>query len=164
MFILPDNSIIFQYSTDIKILKSEKMKKKFFTVLTILFIGIYSVNAQSFKVIVNQSNNISTLTAKEVSDFFLKKKTKWSDNTKVTPIDLSSSSGVRGSFSKSIHKKSTGQIRAFWQQAVFSGKGTPPRELKSDLAVINYVKSNKGAIGYISASTDAGGTKVITIK
>jgi len=139
------------------------MKKKFFTVLIILFIGIYSVNAQSFRIIVNQSNKASTLTAKEVSDFFLMKRTKWSDNTKVTPVDLSSNSDVRESFSKSVHKKSTGQIRAFWQQSVFSGKGTPPREMKNDLAVISFVKSNKGAIGYISSGTNAEGVKVITI-
>ena len=139
------------------------MKKKLFTILTILFIGIYSVNAQSFKVIVNQSNTASTLTAKDASDFFLMKKNKWSDNTKVAPVDLSSNSDIRESFSKSVHKKSTGQIRAFWQQSVFSGKGTPPREMKDDLAVINFVKSNKGAIGYISASTSTDGVKVITI-
>jgi ABC-type phosphate transport system substrate-binding protein len=139
------------------------MKKKLFPILIILFIVINSVNAQSFKMIVNQSNKLTALTANEVSDFFLMKKNKWSDNTKVIPVDLGSHSDVRESFSKRVHKKSIGQVRAYWQQSVFSGKATPPREMKSDQDVIDFVKSNIGAIGYISASTSTEGVRVISI-
>jgi len=123
-----------------------------------------AVQAQSFQLIVNNSNSISSISRTDASAYFLKKKKKWADNTKVTPVDLSSKSTVRTGFSKSVHKKSTSQVRAFWQQSVFAGKATPPREMKNDAAAISYVKANKGAIAYISSNTKATGVKVIAIK
>lgn len=136
----------------------------------IILIGIIfiasSINAsaQEFKVIVNNANTTSSLTKKQVSDFLLKKKTRWTDKTKVLPIDLSSKSAVRSVFTKQIHKKNVNQVRSFWQQSVFSGKASPPSEKTNDQAVINYVKTHKGAIGYISSKTKTTGVKVITIK
>ncbi len=134
--------------------------------LVCLFVAssIMYANGQEFKVIVNSSNTVSSLTKKQVSDFFLKKKTKWSNKTKVQPVDLSSRSEIRKKFSKTIHRKSTGQVRAFWQQSVFSGKASPPAEMRNDIAVINYVKKHKGAIGYVSKNAKTNGVKTITIK
>ncbi len=135
-------------------------------VLAFIFIAgsIMYANGQEYKIIVNSSNTVSSLSNKEVSNYFLKKKTKWSNGTKINPIDLSSSSVIRKNFSKNIHKKSIGQVRAFWQQSVFSGKASPPPEMKNDNAVINYVKTKKGAIGYVLKNANTKGVKTITIK
>ena len=38
-------------------------------------------------------------------------------------------------------------------QLVFSGLGSPPEELGSDAAVLDFVAHNVGAIGYIAAGT-----------
>lgn len=142
--------------------------KKIYKIILVVIIFIVSsityISAQEFKVIVNSANPVSSLTQKQVSDYFLKKKTKWSDGTTVKPVDLSSKSSVRKSFSQKIHKKSTGQVRAYWQQLVFSGKASPPNEMKDDNAVISYIKTHKGAIGYISAGTKAEGVKKLVIK
>ncbi len=120
-------------------------------------------NGQEYKIIVNSSNTVSSLSSKEVSNYFLKKKTKWSNGIKISPVDLSSNSVIRKNFSKNIHKKSIGQVRAFWQQSVFSGKASPPAEMKNDNAVINYVKTHKGAIGYVTKNANTDGVKIITM-
>ncbi len=86
------------------------------------------------------------------------------DNVEVAPVDLSSKSSVREDFTKDIHGKTVAQIRAFWQQSVFSGKETPPREMENDDKVLEFVKANKGAIGYVSAGANTAGVKVITVK
>ena len=138
------------------------MKKNIFLFLATFIFSIASY-AQSYQVIVNNANSTSSISKKDVSAYFLKKKTKWSDKTKVVPVDLSSKSAIRTSFSKEIHRKNTSQVRAFWQQSVFSGKATPPREMKTDAIAINYVKTHKGAIAYISASTKADGVKTVKI-
>lgn len=130
----------------------------------IAFAGIAKIQAQSFKVIVNESNAVASLTAKEASDFFLKKKTKWPTGTSVMPVDLSSGSSVRETFSQQVHGKNTAAIRNYWQQAAFSGAGTAPSEKVSDADVVEYVKKNAGAIGYVSASASTGGVKTISIK
>ncbi len=122
-----------------------------------------SVQAQSYKVIINSSNSTTSLSAKEASDFFLKKKTKWSSGQKVIPVDLSSNSSVRAEFSKAILKKSVRAVQSYWQQYVFAGKGTPAVEKKTDAEVIAYVKRNSGAIGYVSSRAGLSGVKEIKV-
>ena len=136
--------------------------KKYIVLLIIVF-AVVTAQAQ-YKVIVNNSNTVSSLTKSEVSNYLLKKRTKWRSGTSIAPVDLSSKSSVRATFSKAVHRKTTAQVRAFWQQSVFSGKATPPREMKSDTEVVKFVKTNKGAIGYVSAGANTTGVKVISVK
>jgi ABC-type phosphate transport system substrate-binding protein len=140
------------------------MKKYIILICFIALAGTSSLFAQSFKLIVNEANTTTSLSAKEASDLFLKKKTKWSSGTTVMPVDLSSASAIREKFSQQVHGKNTAAIRNFWQQAAFSGTATAPAEKGSDADVIEYVKKNPGAIGYVSPSASTQGVKTISIK
>jgi ABC-type phosphate transport system substrate-binding protein len=138
------------------------MKSKILITIAFIFFsgGVYS---QSFKIIVNSSNSITSLTKKEVSDFFLKKKTTWASGGIVKPVDHTTNSKTREDFSQQIHGKGIVAIRNFWQQAAFSGTITAPPEKNNDGEVIEYVKKNPGAIGYVSSSTSTDGVKTIGI-
>ena len=138
------------------------MKKYIITILIVAF--AVTLSQAQYKVIVNKTNATTSLTKAEVSNYLLKKRTKWANGTAVAPVDLSSKSSVRASFSKAVHRKTTAQVRAFWQQSVFSGKATPPREMKSDSEVIAFVKAHKGAIGYVSSGAETGNVKVVSVK
>lgn len=140
------------------------MKNVITTLLAIILIGFATeATAQSFKVIVNEANTTETISKKELSEIFLKNKTKWDDGSSITPVDLKASSETRKAFSNEILGRDVGAIRSYWQQAAFSGAGTAPVERSSEAEVITFVKNNPGAVGYISESTDASGAKVLTI-
>lgn len=139
------------------------MKKIFSTIIIILFVAILPSYSQTFKVIVNAANQTSSMSTKEVSDLFMKKTTKWSNGTTAAPVDLNSNSGVRESFSKKIHGKATAAVRSYWQQAAFSGSASAPPEKANDSEVIEYVKRNPGAIGYVSSEASTAGVKTISI-
>ena len=124
---------------------------------------LFSQEGTSYKVIVNKDNPVSELTKDKVSKLFLKKTTKWEDGNKVQPIDLFSDSNIRKKFSKEIFGKTVAAIKAYWQKKIFSGKGIPPAEKKSDDEIIAYVKSKSGAIGYVSNTTNTNSVKVIKI-
>jgi ABC-type phosphate transport system substrate-binding protein len=130
-----------------------------------LLIGFSPVKAQdsAYKVIINSSNGIDSASKSDISKWFLKKKTKWDDGQKIVPVDLSADSSVRESFTREIHGKSVSGIKNYWQKQIFSGKGTPPVEKGSDAEVLDFVKSNPGAIGYVSSDADVSGVKVITV-
>lgn len=136
--------------------------KKFLFIFALVFSGMI-LQAQSYKVIVNSSNSVSSVSKSELSDLFLKKKAKWASGQSVSPVDLSAKSSIRESFSQEILGKSVGAIKSYWQQFVFAGKGTPPVEKNSDNEVIEYVKSNEGAVGYISSGGNTAGVKVVTL-
>ena len=139
------------------------MKNLLISALIILFAGATELSAQSYKVIVNEANATESISKKELSNIFLKKKSKWDDGLSITPVDLHSRSATRAAFSLEVHEQSLGSIRSYWQQAAFSGAGTAPLERQNDADVISFVASNPGAIGYISESTEASGVKVVTV-
>jgi ABC-type phosphate transport system substrate-binding protein len=119
----------------------------------------------SVQVIVNSENPIHTMDRKFLSEVFLKKMTRWSDDTAIQPVDLEPESPVREEFSQRILKRSVQAVRNYWQRLLFSGRNIPPPELKSDDEVIRFVSESKGGIGYVSSSaTVRGGIKVINIK
>nr|WP_319400721.1 substrate-binding domain-containing protein [uncultured Carboxylicivirga sp.] len=138
--------------------------KKIVTILVVLFCVIGITHSQGYKVIVNSKNSISSISKKELSQIFYKKKKKWDDGQRIEPVDLSSSSSVRADFTKNIHGKSVAAVRNYWQQAAFTGAGIAPVEKASDEEVVEYVKAHPGAIGYISGSVKTGDIKIITVQ
>lgn len=139
------------------------MKRNIIAIFILMFMISGFASAQSYKIIVNNSNSVSSLSKKEVSDLFMKKSTKWPSGVAVTPVDLVANSSVREAFSSNVHNKAVSAIRNYWQQAAFSGAATAPPEKSNDNEVIEYVKRNPGAIGYISSGASADGVKTISI-
>ena len=133
-------------------------------VVAIALLASANVWAQSgsYKVIVNPANPETSISKSALSRIFLKKSTRFLDGHGASPVDLSLSSPVRESFSKSVVGKSSSEVDAFWQQQIFSGKDIPPPQ-KSESAAIDYVRSNGNGIAYVSAGADTHGVKVLTV-
>lgn len=112
-----------------------------------------TVKAQpaDFKLVVNESNRMSSLTPAEATQFFLKKKTTWPDGGVVAPVDQVESSPVRRAFSKAVLRKDVEAVKGYWQTQIFSGRAVPAPEKASDVAVLAFVDATPGAIGYVSA-------------
>ena len=131
-----------------------------------IFILSYSV-AQAedypFQVIVNVSNEAAAIDKGEAAKFFLKKKSKWESGKAVKPVDQPGSSDVRAAFSDQALGKSVSAVKSYWQQQIFSGRGVPPPEKKTDQDVIDFVKENPGGIGYVSQGAPVDDVKVITL-
>ena len=129
---------------------------------------LFTVNifAQStnFQIVVNKDNSVNSLSKDEIKRIYTKKMTKWDNGDKIKPVDLQKTSEVRKKFTKDILNKSISAIKAFWQRQIFSGKGVPPPEKKSDEDVIDYVINHPGAIGYVSENADISSVKKVTVK
>jgi ABC-type phosphate transport system substrate-binding protein len=120
--------------------------------------------AQAYKVIVHPDVAVSEVSTAALSNLFLKKDTRFEGGPEAVPVDLPATSPVRATFSKAVHARASAVIVQFWLQQVFSGKDTPPAIKASDDAVVAFVKSTPGGIGYVSASATADGVKVLKVK
>ena len=116
----------------------------------------------SYKIVVNPSNPVASMSRDDLSRIFLKKSTKFPDGRGASPVDLPVSSPIRESFSKNIHGKPASAVDAYWQQQIFSGRDIPPAQ-KSESAALSFVRSNENGIAYVAAGADTGGLKVITL-
>lgn len=123
-----------------------------------------SGNAVSFKVVVHPANPVTSLRADVVRQVFLKQRVRWDDGEAIKPVDLAFQSEVRAEFSSEVLARSVQAVRSYWLQRIFSGGHVPPPELHSDQAVIDYVASNRGAVGYVSAGADASRVKVVQVR
>jgi ABC-type phosphate transport system substrate-binding protein len=122
-----------------------------------------TAQAASYKVIVNNSVSVSSLSKKAASDLFLKKTTKWESGAAVAPVDQLESSNAREGFSKAVHGKTAAAVKSYWNQQIFSGRDVPPVEKKTDAEVLAFVRSTTGAIGYVSDAASAEGVRVVTV-
>jgi hypothetical protein len=118
----------------------------------------------AFIVIVHPENAIMHADKKFIADGFLKKRTRWSNDSVMKPIDQKKTANVRAVFSRRVLDRSVSSVRTYWNQIVFSGRGVPPPEVDSDAAVIKFVATNPGAIGYVTTSSKLEGVKVIQVK
>jgi len=124
-----------------------------------------TANAQSgFVVIVNAANPAISLSAAELSRLFLKKTLSWPGGLAVAAVDQQRTSSVRRAFSHEVHGKDPDTIVSHWQTMVLSGRDTPPPVRASDAAVLEFVRTNPGAIGYVSEGADVAGVKLVTIR
>ncbi len=142
------------------------MKKYGVIALTLvtLCLAQMPVTAQDgYVVIVHPDNPAKSVSKKKVSRLLLKELSKWDTGQAARPVDLDSTSDTRRDFSKDVHGRSVSSIKNYWQRQIFSGRAVPPPEVTNDLAVISHVKSNPGAIGYVSAAARLDGVKVLDL-
>lgn len=114
-------------------------------------------------VVVNPANPAITLRREEVSRLFLKKITRWADGRTAVPVDLVESAPARDAFSRDVHHRPTSAIKKYWQQMVFSGQSAPPPEVATEQDVLDMVRSDPAAIGYVSDEVTLLGVKILDI-
>ncbi len=133
-------------------------------ILFIMLLGIIPTLclAGDVVVIINPSVSESALTMQDVGNIYLGKKTSWSDGNSIKFVVLKGATHT--AFLENCVGKTESQFETFWKKQVFTGKGTPPKELDSDQAMVEYVAQNPGTIGYVSAGTDVSKVKTVTIK
>lgn len=106
-----------------------------------------------FKVIVHSSNMVESFTKDKLSDIFLKKVTRWDNGRTITPVDQAERNAAREQFSEKVLKKEVPWVESYWQKMIFSGRATPPARLASDSEVVEFVRTNPDAVGYVSETT-----------
>lgn len=111
-------------------------------------------------VVVNPAN-ANAVSADDLNRLFLGRTGSFADGSKATPINLAEGQAGRGEFDSKVLNRSAAQLKAYWSKLVFTGKGTPPKELADDAAVKAAVAADVTAIGYISSASVDGSVKVV---
>ncbi|WP_083526108.1 hypothetical protein [Roseateles depolymerans] len=112
-------------------------------------------------VVVNPKSAVASMTADQVASIFLGKSNALPNGNAAVAVDLPESAGARETFYTKATGKSSAQVKAAWSRLVFSGKGTPPKELGSSADVKKFVAGNPDAIGYIEKSAVDSSVKVV---
>ena len=122
-----------------------------------------SASAQEgFRVVVNPSNPVSSLSRTQVSKLFLDKGA-WDDGSAGAPVDLLPSSTIREGFSKELLGLPIAAAVDRMRDSAKAAGANPPPALATDREVLAYVRLKPGAIGYVSLAADVTGVKVVPV-
>ncbi len=125
----------------------------FFPVLVIpLLAGAASdalVPKQDILVVVNRHSELTELTQQQVLGLFLGRVRNFPNGKPVKAFDHEISSDIRARFFETLTGKSISDIDAYWARLRYSGRASPPRELKDTGSILDAVRQNREAIAYI---------------
>lgn len=110
-------------------------------------------------VIVHPSN-AATLSQDDINKLFTGRAKSFTDGKAAEPVNLAEAVAIRADFDKKALGRSSSQMKAYWSKLIFTGKGTPPKEMASEQEVLDAVAKNPAAIGYVSAGAVTGSVKV----
>ena len=130
--------------------------------LTIILATALPVHAGPIVIIANNDVNSPSISAQELQDIFLGNTDSFQDGAHVVPVTLADGAPAHITLLVLLGKNSS-SFRARWRRLVFEGKFSMPRTFPSEDALIKYVASTPGAVGYISSGHPTG-VKVLSIK
>ena len=115
-----------------------------------------------YRIVVNPSNPVSSLSKTQVTKLFLEK-TPWDDGAPAAPVDLLPGSGIREGFSRDVLGVPV-PVAIERIRDIAKATGTNPvPAMASDREVLAYVRLKPGAIGYVSLGADVSGVKVVSV-
>ena len=128
----------------------------------LLFLAMSSAWAadRPFAVITAPGVPAHHLTLESISLIFKRKQKYWENGTRIQPVNLPTSNPLRRAFSQSVLGHSPEDLEDYWREMYFHGV-LPPHVLESEQAVILFVNSTPGAIGYVSACVPGHGVNVV---
>lgn len=116
--------------------------------------------AEGLLIVAHPQVPATTISTEELASIYLIQKTAWSGGLPVVPVNREASSGVREHFSETVLERSPRELADYWNRLRFQGK-LPPLVQTSDQAVVGFVRSVPGAIGYIAGGQAPTGVKVL---
>lgn len=129
---------------------------------TTLLILLLAANASAgIVVVVNAANPVNSLSRRELVDLYMGRTQYFSDGKQVLRLDQAPDSGDRARFYRVLVNKSTAEINGYWARLLFTGRASPPQAVDDSKAVLDIVRSNKSAIGYVRAEDVDASVKVV---
>ena len=129
--------------------------------LSLIACALLSASVVADIAVVVHPSNANVVSSDDLSRLFLGRASSFADGSKATPLNLAEGATARDEFDSKVLSRSSSQLKAYWSKLVFTGKGTPPKELADDAAVKAAVAADPTAVGYISSSSVDNSVKVV---
>lgn len=105
--------------------------------------------SNDFVVVANINSGLEKMSKDEVINVYMGRNRKLPSGISATPLDLSTPLSEKANFYSVMVNKELSEISSYWARLLFSGQGSPPKQLKDADEALEYVAQFKGAIAYI---------------
>jgi len=127
------------------------MKKSIASLFAItLFLYTHSARAEAIVVVSNAPGSIST---EELRNIYFQNGGRLSNGQVVTPLDYKEDNSARERFYQRAFGRSRVQMKAYWAQRIFTGKGNPPQSIENAKEAVNLITAKSASyIAYMNES------------
>ncbi len=137
------------------------MKRVLTFLFTAIVVLVVSGRLHAETSIIVHPKNASDLDKRAIAKLFLGKYKSFPGGSKALPINIKEGADARESFDSSILGKNASQLKAYWSKQLFTGKGTPPKEVEDQEEIKKLVAENPSVIGYIDSDLVDDSVKVV---
>jgi len=124
------------------------MKNLFFSLIISIVIGFPAAADTSIVVVANTDNKKIQLNRQQVRNLFMGGALPYDLEAIALPPD----NQTRVLFNTKVVGLTESRIQSYWAQMRFTGRKTAPKELNSERVILDYLKNNEGAVGYLPES------------
>ena len=129
-------------------------------IVVLLAVSLTFATAHAGDIVVIGNSNVPKMDAVTIQKVYTGKFITVS-GVNVKPVGVKPGTTARNRFLKEFLNQDEEKFTAYWTVRRYIGKGTPPSDLASAAAVISYVQSTPGAVGYIEEADLKPGMNVI---
>lgn len=138
----------------------KRIKSILLSSASIITFTLSSAVSAEIAIIVSSDSAIKLSSERDIARIYLGKSNKLS-GVKVNVIAQDSKLDIVEEFSQNILNMSSNKAQAQWAKLIFTGKRNPPATFNNDEQVIEAVKYDSNAIGYIDIQSVTPDVKVI---
>jgi ABC-type phosphate transport system substrate-binding protein len=129
----------------------------FSLIITSLYANSYGQNV----IIVHPACPFIKASSVEIRKIYLGELNKWKGRYEIEPVNQTSDKDIRKVFLYKILNMSNAEYVTYWRNKKQLSNTKPPREFRSSAEVVEFVKNNKNAIGYIEALAPRDSVKIL---
>lgn len=130
-------------------------------IIVLLAVSMTFSKAQAGDIVVIGNSNVPKMDAVTIQKVYTGKFISVS-GVNVTPVGVKPGTVARNRFLREFLNQDEEKYTAYWTVRRYIGKGVPPTELAGAAAVISFVLSTPGAVGYIDEAELKPGMNVIS--
>ena len=136
------------------------MRRRVLIALFACLLTAAPATAGNLYVIVGRDSPVKRISKGQLARIYLKKTLIDNRGLPWTPLNLEVAHPIRRAFSKELFKKFPEEMEGYWNIQYFEGV-SPPYVVGSEEAMISFVTSTPGAIGYIAPCQMNSSVKVV---
>ena len=134
---------------------------KFLFSLSAVLICLFCTNAFADTAVIVHPSNGDAIDKDFVIKLYLGKEKSYPGGGSAIPINLKEGLPIRSGFDEGVLGKSSSQVKSYWSKLLFTGKGTPPKEVDTSAEAKALVAQNPSTIAYIDSSEVDASVKVL---
>lgn len=118
-----------------------------------------------FYIVAQAGNPQQSLSKSEALNLYMGRTRSFSNGEFALVFDLPRDNRERAGFYHALCDMSLAQVTSYWSRLMFSGQSLPPQPLPDEATMIEIVKHNPNAVGWLSsAPTDKGLRTLLVLK